>query len=160
MQHKGAYLLVCAIATTGWASVPGPAIGFDGSKSGAPAQVPDFARDFKPDYDPPGSKEGCDGCQAKLHARQPGARTSATTREREDLLHGYAVPLPRLRDPAQCPLFLCVQYAIALEQCFMAVQGIEKETDRLALFQVCLRGQSFSSEPGVCRREAGTPDDP
>src|SRR5215471_14467187 len=54
----------------------------------------------------------------------------------------------------EAPVLLCTQYYIAL-------QGVKAETEAelLGLFQDCLKGRNFATEPSACRRSAVSPNE-
>ena len=61
----------------------------------------------------------------------------------------------------EAPVLLCTQYSIALQQCYIALQGVKAETEAelLGLFQDCLKGRNFATEPSACRRSAVSPNE-
>jgi hypothetical protein len=153
MRYEQIYLLGCALMVLGYASTTDPARGFDGSERGRSVGVPDVVRCFERCDNLSVRKGGCDGCSDGLWERRPGAPTSATATEHGHLPDWHPVtPLPSESAPDESAILLCLQYVVALQQCFMALQGIKNEKEQLSMFHACLEGRYFSTEPSVCRR--------
>jgi hypothetical protein len=74
---------------------------------------------------------------------------------------GNTRPRSKERTPDESPALLCTQYAVALQQCSIALQGFKNETESelLYMFQECLKARNFPVEPSVCRRSMVSPDE-
>jgi hypothetical protein len=133
-----------------------PVAGFNGVKSRESGIDADAAVSFASCDDRLTRKLRCDGRPSQLWGRQPSSEISeAASPMRGRPADGYTVwPEPKERCSMETSVLLCTQYSIALQQCFMALQGVksEKEPELLAMFQACLKGRNFPAEPSVCRR--------
>jgi hypothetical protein len=152
MRYRQTYLLGCAVMALGYASMAYPVSGFDGSEAGRSGRIADIVRCLTRCDSLAVPNETCDGCSDVLRDR-PGVPAAAAATARGHLPEwGPAGPLPGENTPDEAAILLCLQYVIALQQCFMALQGIKNEREQLHMFRWCLEGRYFPIEPAVCRR--------
>ena len=166
MRRKQAYLMVCAFILIGRASAPFPVLGFDdGGRTSEYESFGDIGGRFSPYGEPSKRRARSDKLDGGWRGRQPSSQMPAAgTPGRGRLSDGYGV-CPRRdlneRSVTESAILLCTQYSIALQECSIALQGIknEKEPELLSMFQACLTGRNFPTEPSACRRSSDFHDE-
>jgi hypothetical protein len=164
MPYRRARFVGCGLVVAWCVSACYPALGFDEGNLGVLRAGTNFDFDNFPTSRvtsdlPPGTPP--------QHERSLVISANPTP------AHGRApdghVLRPPLREKTaiESPALLCAQYSVALLQCFIALQGLksEPEPEPLSMFEACLRGRNFPTEPNVCRRTLAAPiesgkDDP